>query len=64
MKLRDDKCADYIMNKQNFLLFSNINCLNSEFVSANLSELSEIEKMLIAHIHIHQQIACICDHQY
>ncbi len=64
MKLRNYMCTDYIKNKQNSLLFSNVNCLNSDSVSANLSELSEIEKMLIAHVHVHQQIACVYDHQY
>ena len=64
MKLRDDKCADYIKNKQNSLLFNDFNCLDSESVSTHLSVLSEIKKMLIAHVHVHQQIAHIHDHQY
>ena len=45
-------CTDCIKNKQNPLLFSNVNCLNSGSVSANLPELSEIKKMLIAHVHV------------
>jgi len=64
MKLRNNKYADYIKNKQNLFLFSDVNYLNLRSVSTHLSILSEIEKMLIAHVHIHQQIAHVCDHQY
>jgi len=64
MKLRNDKCADYIKNKQNFFLFNDLNYLDSESVSTHLSVLSEIKKMLIACVHVHQQIAHVHDHQY
>ena len=69
MSLKDDICTACVQNERkcasnDSFLFSNVNCLNSESVSTHLSALSEIEKMLIAHVHVHQQIAHVCDHQY
>ena len=57
-------CTDCIKDKQNPLLFSDANCLDSGPVPTHLPVLSEIEEMLIAHVHVHQQIARVRDHQY
>src|SRR5438046_7216418 len=69
MSLKDDICAACVQNERKHasndsFLFSDVNCLNSESVSTHFSALSEIEKMLIAHVHVHQQIAHVHDHQY
>ena len=69
MSLKDNICAACVQNEKKHasndsFLFSNVNCLNSESVSTHLSALSEIEEMLIAHVHVHQQIACVHGHQY
>src|SRR6266487_2056594 len=64
MELRDGMCTGCIKNKQNPLLFSDANCLDPGSVPTNLPELSEMEEMLIAHVHVHQQIARVRDHQY
>ena len=69
MSLKDDICAACVQNERkcasnDSFLFSDANCLDPEPVSTHLSALSEIEKMLIACVHVYQQIAHVCDHQY
>ena len=68
ISLKQDICAVCVRNEKKHapndsLLFSNANCLDPGPVS-DLSALSEIEKMLIACVHVHQQIAHMCGHQY
>jgi len=69
MSLKDNICAACVQNERkhtsnDFFLFNDVNCLNSESVSTHLSAFSEIEEMLITCVHVHQQIAHVHNHQY
>ena len=69
MSLKDDICAACVQNERkrasnDSLLFSDANCLDPGPVSTHLPALSEIEEMLIARVHVHQQIARVRGHQY
>jgi Domain of unknown function (DUF6570) len=60
----DEVCAACNKDKQDPPLFSDTNYMNPGPIPIHLPALSEVEEMLIARVHVHQQIARVRGHQY
>lgn len=59
--VRDTKNLKYLSEP---FLFSNANNMDPGTMSKHLPTLTEVEEMIIAHIHIHLQVARVCGQQY